>query len=156
MTSGKKAGKIIILMIIIISLSLFVKENVATIVKVEGSSMFPTLVSGEYLVLNRLSNEFNYGDIVVCKADGKLLIKRVIGVGGDSVRILDGWLYLNGKRVYEPWFREKMSQDFEEVKVKYGFYFLMGDNREYSTDSRSERVGSIPKESIIGKIVFKK
>jgi signal peptidase I len=91
----------------------------------------------------------------------KRLVKRVIAVGGDTIDIKDGKVYLNGEQLDEPYIREPMiyvpeqSQEYP-LTVPEGKLFVMGDNRNFSNDSRDTRYGLVDAENVIGKIVFPK
>lgn len=135
-------------------------------VTVDGMSMYPTLQSNDRLIVEKVTYYFSKpkkGDVVVIKypADNtKMFIKRIIAVGGDRLRILDGNLFINGNKVYEPYIFEKMDSsidsDFKkEITVDKGTIFVMGDNRNQSKDSRYADVGFINLSLVVGKAVFK-
>lgn len=102
----------------------------------------------------------DYGDIIVFKShiqrdDGKgdkLLIKRVVGVENDVIDIHDGVVYRNGTALDEPYTKEGYTEgDISDYKVPADQVFVMGDNRRVSLDSRSEEVGTVSEDSIVGK-----
>ncbi len=127
---------------------------------VKGGSMEPTLHNGERLVLATHFYEPAHGDIVVIsRYTEEPLIKRVIGVAGDTIRIdtVSGIVYRNGEPLEEryisaPTDRKEME---EEVSVPAGYIFVLGDNRPVSKDSRSESVGLVDTESVVGKAVWR-
>ena len=132
---------------------------------VSGSSMVPTLESGDKLIVSNLVSNYGYGDIViVCQPNylNENLIKRVIAVGGDVVDIDfgQGIVYINGKKIDESYintitnFQPQDSFDFPLV-VPQGFLFVMGDNRNASLDSRSQSIGFIDERYIFGKAYFR-
>lgn len=130
-------------------------------VAVVGHSMTPTLQDGQYLVmLKHPKTELSRGDIVVAKSPRfGIIIKRVIGVPGDEVDIdlKTGSVILNGQMLEEDYISEpiKILEDFTEpVEIPEGKYFLMGDNRNGSKDSRSSKIGLVSEDEIMGKIVF--
>jgi signal peptidase I len=149
--------------------------------KVEGSSMYPTLEDGQFLIVNKLvyaevdmeklSNFIPFvdpgsdpkrqvfhgperGDIVVLidpRDTNTDLIKRVIGLPGETVEIVDGKVYINDMLLEEPYITQAWHDTKPKVTIPPGEYFVMGDNRENSLDSRSSQVGLVPQDLIIGK-----
>jgi signal peptidase I len=130
-------------------------------VKVEGTSMMPSLYDQERLFINQFSYKFggdiHRGDTVVFWFPGdttKSYIKRVIGLPGDNINIQGGTVYLNGRQLLEPYvpetFRDTMS--ISTVHVPTGEYFVLGDHRSSSNDSRVW--GFVPRSYIYGKAVF--
>jgi signal peptidase I len=133
---------------------------------VRGPSMLDTLYPNDYIFLSKQAytfGEVKRGDVVVFRSelmdenDGKKnLIKRVIGLPGDTVAVRDGSVFLNGAALDEPYTRDgRTAGEMAEVTVPAGELFLMGDNRQQSRDSRSPDVGFVSKEDIVGKAVFK-
>ncbi len=131
-------------------------------VKVEGTSMMPSLTNQERIFINKFvyklgSGKIDRGDTVVFlfpEDRTKSYIKRVIGVPGDRIRIDEGEVYVNGQKLDEPYvpedYRDHMSK--EERMVPRDSYFVMGDHRNSSNDSRAW--GYVPKGLIYGKAVF--
>lgn len=124
--------------------------------QVEGSSMKPSLQGNELMIINKWKYEISspqYGDIVVFHTDGKRdLIKRVIGVPGDKILMKEGTVYRNGVELREPYI-EKMSKDsYEEVEVLPNYIYVLGDNRNFSIDSRS--IGLVKEGNIVGRADF--
>ncbi|RFU60758.1 signal peptidase I [Peribacillus glennii] len=139
-----------------------------TPVKVHGESMMPTFTDENRLVVSKLS-KIQHFDIVVFDApdSDEKYIKRVIGMPGDTIKVKNDVLYINGKKFDEPYLKankEKipgnatLTEDFTlknytgEYKVPAGKLFVMGDNRLYSNDSRI--FGFIPMDSVIGEAKF--
>lgn len=133
--------------------------------QVNGNSMDPTFMNGEYVFTNLLSQRFgslDQGDVIVFKAppsDDKDYIKRIIGKPGDTVRIQGGEVFVNGKRLIEPYILKGVKTDArgfaregEDIKVSSKNYFVLGDNRPFSSDSRDW--GLVPFEKVIGKSAF--
>ena len=122
-----------------------------------GSSMAPTIQSGS-LVIAVKGHHWEPGDIAAFYSDGKILVKRVIASPGDWVDLdADGNVSINGQALEEPYLEEPSmgSCDIEfPCQVPEGNYFLMGDNRAASVDSRSNQVGFIAEEQMIGRVVF--
>ena len=129
--------------------------------RIPSSSMGPTLRIGDIVLANGLAyiaSDPQRGDIVIFKADvtgEDVLIKRVIGMPGDSLMFVDGYLYINGELVYEEYLPEDMeTNSFKDFEVPEGCYFVMGDNRTSSYDSRSWENPYISKENIKGKMII--
>ena len=134
---------------------------------VREHSMQNTLQPNDYLILSKMAYKFGgdveYGDIVVFKSDveqengkKKLLIKRVIAKGGDTIAIADGQVYRNGEILNEPYIKDGYTNGgIDETTVPEGELFLMGDNRVVSIDSRSPEVGFVDEDLVIGKAVVR-
>lgn len=149
-----------ILAIVLLVFTFFVR-----MVVVSGSSMFGTLVDGDYLLLvnHPLCGELEYGDIVVASMDrfndGEPIVKRVIATEGQSVDVdfEDGIVYVNGIALDEPYTNTKTTldegTDFPLV-VEPGCVLLMGDNRNGSRDSRDPLIGQVDEREILGKAVL--
>lgn len=130
---------------------------------VNGTSMMPTLENGDRLLVNKLHFMFSQpqrGDVVTFKdpsRDGKYLVKRVVGIPGDRIKIKEGVLYRNGKAIHEPYINTEIEDgDFGPVVVKEESIFVMGDNRHRyaSRDSRYPGVGQVSEELLEGKVEF--
>jgi len=139
--------------------------------QVNGQSMEPTYHDGEYLMTDKVSYKFGVpkrGDIVVFKAPpnagcpegtGCDYIKRVIGLPGDTVEVKDNHLYLNDELLVEPYLSDTLMTKAGEftsngpIIVPPGSYFVSGDNRPHSSDSRVW--GPVPLDLIVGKVFFR-
>ena len=129
---------------------------------VRGDSMYSTLEEGDYLIINRMSYKFKepeHGDIIVFESDlhqedgtNKDLVKRVIGVAGDKVKIKDSKVYVNNKELNEPYIHNEITEGDIDTVVPENSVFVLGDNREISLDSRYEEVGFINESDILGKV----
>lgn len=145
-------------LIIVAAVAAIIATLVLPVLQISGTSMEPTLKNGEIVVLVKTSN-LEYGDLCAFAYSNKVLIKRVIGLPGDTVVIeKDGTVYLNGYALEEPYISEK---GFGECDVEFPYtvpeneYFLLGDQRTTSIDSRSTIIGCVPKEQVIGKLYFR-
>lgn len=129
--------------------------------KVSGKSMFPTFHDGDYLITNKLHTRFSQikrGEVIIFenpKNKEQDFIKRVLGLPNDKIKIQGGQLFINGKLVDESYlpkdtqtFVESFMDEGEEITVSENSYFVIGDNRGGSSDSRE--FGPVPKELIVG------
>ena len=148
--------------IIIIAVVLFIKAFIVTPIKVNGESMHPTLEESDIMILNKTAYYFNEPkrfDIVVVNMPNEYLIKRVIGLPGDDVDIIDNQLYINGEVYKEDYLDDDLNyddfslQDLGYATIPEDYYLVLGDNREDSIDSRE--IGLISKDEINGKIVLR-
>ncbi len=136
----------------------------ARIVGVDGQSMMPTLEHKDWLITSNLFYEPEQGDIVVLAKksflDGKMIVKRVIAVEGQTVDIdfQKGIVYVDGEALDEPYIYEKtyrMSDAQFPQTVPKDCVFVLGDNRNHSSDSREASLGMVNKANILGKVVFR-
>lgn len=150
-------------------LVLLLKAFVGSPVVVDGNSMYPTLHNGEIMIMSKLHYGTSYFfnqpivlggeperfDVVVCRYPDRgstNFVKRVVGLPGDTVQISGGYLYVNGVKYTEKFLSARMYSDYGPYIVPEGHYFLMGDNRNNSNDSRSSHVGAVPRNMILGKV----
>lgn len=131
---------------------------VLPVLQIEGTSMEPTLVNGDIVLLAKTTS-FSRGDICGFAWNNKILVKRVIGVPGDWIEIdTDGTVYRNGEKLDEP-YAEQIA--FGECDLEFPYqvpqeqYFVLGDMRESSIDSRNTLVGCVETGQIIGKIFMR-
>lgn len=128
------------------------------VLQIYGSSMTPTLREGDYVVSLKTSN-FEQGDVIAFYYGNKLLVKRYIAGPGAWVDIQeDGTMIVNGDELHEPYISEKSFGNCDlqlPYQVPEGKYFLVGDHRETSVDSRHTTVGCISADDIVGKIVYR-
>ena len=120
---------------------------------VKGSSMMPTLKDGQILIAKKFNLHIKNNDIVVIKKDNKIMIKRVIGIPNDKISIIDGYVYVNGIKNDDRYIQNPGNL-IQEIILNDKEYFVLGDNRNASIDSRFEEIGIIFKNEIIAIIVL--
>ncbi len=169
-------GTLVVALIVAVLVRTFIFEPV----RVDGDSMYPTLHHGEFMYVSKLDygtsfvgipftgigtyvtvgGEPERFDVVVCNYPDRLaengsrlnFVKRVVGLPGDTVEVRGGYLYVNGMKQEEKFLHERMASNFGPYTVPEGHYFLMGDNRNNSNDSRNGKVGAVPRDMIVGKV----
>ena len=131
---------------------------VLPVLQIEGTSMEPTLVNGDIVLLTKTTS-FGRGELCGFSWNNKLLIKRVIGIPGDWIEIdTDGTVYLNGEKLDEPYAQQLAVGECDlefPYQVPQEQYFVLGDMRESSIDSRNTLIGCVEKEQIVGKVFFR-
>ena len=149
------------IVIIAILLAFVIRTYVFDITKVEGLSMYDTLNDGDILFTSKISYLFSQperGDIIVFDAPdsvGEDYVKRVIGLPNEEIKIDRGLIYINGQLLNEEYVDGLYTDGDIHMIIPEGFYFVMGDNREVSRDSRSAEVGVISRDHIHGKSVLR-
>lgn len=146
----------------------FVFLQLLTPTLVREHSMENTLHQNDYVFVSRryytwFGHDYARGDIITLNSDikmsiglNKILVKRIIGIPGDTVSISDGVVYINGEAIEEPYTKDGYTSSvMEEVTVPDGCLFVLGDNRQNSTDSRSGNVGFVEFSRVRGKVVFR-
>lgn len=151
--------------VIALVLSIVIVKFVGQKTEVSGDSMNDTLVNGQQLIIDKLSYRFDapkrYDVVVFPENEKSNYVKRIIGMPGETVSIEEGYIYINGELladdIYgkEPVSKDKYYRLSEPVTLGDDEYFVLGDNRNNSTDSRDVSVGNISRERIIGKVVFR-
>ena len=143
---------------IVAAVAVLIATLVLPVLQIEGTSMEPTLSNGDVVVLAK-TTRFDRGDLCGFTWNNKLLVKRVVGLPGDWIEIDDkGVIYLNGKKLDEPYVQE---HSMGECDLEFPFqvpaeqYFVLGDMRESSIDSRNTLIGCIQKDQIVGKVFFR-
>lgn len=142
-------------------IAFLLKSYVFQVALVNQISMEPTLKEGQILIIAKMGYLFGdpeRGDIVVLKdeLENKYLIKRAIGLPGETVEIKNDSVYIDGKKL-EPDYTSLPTQDngFTKARIPESKYFVMGDNRPHSRDSRSDTVGFVDRKNIVGKAVLR-
>ncbi|MEG1997202.1 MAG: signal peptidase I, partial [Clostridiales bacterium] len=149
------------LVIIAFAIAFLLRAFVFEVTQVEGPSMSPTLVTDDKLITSKLAYTFGQpqrGDIVVLDApdaEGQYYIKRVIGLPNERITIKDGRVYINDLNLTETYLTQLLTDGDVDLLIPEGYYFVMGDNRGDSRDSRMESVGLISKNALDGKAVFR-
>ena len=148
----------IAILVVVAALAVLVATLWMPVLRIYGTSMVPTLEDGQIVVTVK-SSRFAQGDIVAFYYGNKLLIKRYIAGPSDWVNIdEDGNVSVNGEELNEPYIKEK-SLGATNIELPYQVpdsrYFLMGDNRDVSVDSRNTAVGCVAEDQIVGKVVFR-
>lgn len=141
----KELKEWIILLASAVIIALLLRSFVIEPRHVPTPSMVPTIQVGDRLYIEKVTTRFGTlkrGMIITFQAEEQTgqpehLVKRLIGMGGDTVEIRDRQLYVNDQAVDEPYLAEPMNSDFPKTVVPEGKYFVMGDNRNFSLDSRS-------------------
>ncbi len=145
-------------LIVVAAVSVLLATLLFPVLQVSGSSMEPTLSDNDVIVLLK-NAEIKTGDLVGFYYQNKLLLKRVIGCPGDIVDIdEEGNVYVNDELIDEPYLSEKscgVSDITYPYQVPEEKYFVLGDNRETSVDSRSSVIGCIEDDQIVGKVIFR-
>ncbi len=151
----------IITILIAIIVALLVKTYVFELVTVQQTSMYPTLQENDKLISSKISyitsTPQRYDiSIISLKEEDIDYVKRVIGMPGDELYIEDSKVYINGNVIEEPYIsQEEEFPDYPLVTIPQGQYFVIGDNRNNSLDSRAPQIGFIEEDEFIGKVVFR-
>ena len=144
-------------LIVVAAIAVIISTMLLPVLRVTGASMNPTLQNDEVLLCNKLA-DIKQGDIIAFYYNNKVLIKRVIGLPGDTIDIAeDGTIYVNGEALDEPYANLAVGEKDVEtpLTVPDSRFFIAGDNRSVSIDSRSTSIGCIAEENIIGKIFLR-
>ena len=155
---NKALSGTIYVLTIVAAAAVLIATLVLPVLQIEGTSMEPTLVNGDVVLLTKTTS-FDRGELCGFSWNNKLLIKRVIGIPGDWIEIdTDGTVYLNGEKLDEP-YAEQLSVG--ECDLEFPFqvpqeqYCVLGDMRESSIDSRNTLIGCVAKDQIVGKVFFR-
>lgn len=155
---NKALGGTIYVLTLVAAIAVLVATLILPVLQIEGKSMEPTLKNGDILLLTN-TTKFARGELCAFAWNNKLLIKRVIGLPGDWIEIdIDGTVYLNGEKLEEPYVEQIALGECDlefPYQVPQEQYFLLGDMRENSIDSRSTVIGSVEKSQIVGKVFLR-
>lgn len=159
----------VITICVLIQLLIFITTNILTIAVISGNSMYPTLQNGDIILVDKTHTNVSRGDVVLAEIspnnnDSEYIVKRVIAIGGEDLTIdyTKNSILIDGILFSEPYINQeevdplvcKSGTVTENYIVSEGFVFIMGDNRNFSLDSRNEKIGSIPKDKIVGKVIY--
>ena len=134
---------------------------------VQQESMQPNFYEDDYLIISKqaytLFGDEEYGDVIIFKTilpydegEEKFLIKRIIGVPGDTIEITNGYVFRNGEMIEEPYVEDYgVSGEMAPIVVEEGKLFVMGDNRAVSQDSRSQTIGQVDQDAVLGKVILR-
>lgn len=143
-------------LIVVAAVAALIATLVLPVLQIAGNSMEPCLNDGDIVALVK-TNDLKTGDLCAFYYSNKILIKRIIATPGDYIWIEpDGTVFLNGEILNEPYISDKSLGECDiefPYQVPENAYFMMGDRRETSIDSRSSAIGCIPTDHIIGKII---
>lgn len=146
------------ILIVIVAVTVLIATRLLILIRVNGVSMAPTLQEGDVVFLSQ-TREVETGDIIGFYYGGKVLLKRVIASSGDYIEIdKEGNVYVNGERLEEPYLTKKSLGKCEldfPYQVPEGMFFVLGDNRSVSMDSRIKAIGCVEKDQIAGKAIFR-
>ena len=155
---NKALGDTIYVLTIVAAVAVLIATLVLPVLQIEGTSMEPTLYKDDVVLLMK-TTRFERGDLCGFVWNNKVLIKRVIAVPGDWVEIdTDGTIYLNGEKLDEPYVEKNAFGECDlefPFQVPAGEYFVVGDMRESSIDSRNSLIGCISTDQIVGKVFFR-
>ena len=149
----------IMVFVVAAAMAFVVRTFIFEPVRVDGASMMDTLVDGEYMIATKFDYLFadpDRFDVVICNypntTDGMYRVKRVIGMPGETIQLLGGELYVDGVHMEQNFDMHSVTQNFGPFTVPEDHYFVIGDNRNNSKDSRSIMVGPLKRSEIKGHV----
>ncbi len=147
------------ILIVVAAIAVLLSAYLISVLRVDGVSMQPTLGDKD-LVLTIRTKQFKPGEIIGFYYNNKILLKRVIGSPGDIIDMDEyGNISVNGVKLDEPYLTQKHYGDYTDIVFPYQVpekrYFVVGDNRRESIDSRSSAIGTIASDAVVGKVLHK-
>ena len=153
----KLLGSTAAILVVVAAVAVLISTFFLPVIQVSGSSMEPTLSDGDVILLVK-TKHFSTGELCCVSWQNKLLLKRVIGMPGDSINIdADGNVFVNGGQLDEPYAQEKCLGECDisfPFIVPDGKLFVLGDRRDTSIDSRSSAIGCVDYEQMVGQVLF--
>lgn len=154
----KTLWNITAVLLVAAAITALVATRLFILIRINGSSMTPTLVDSEVIFI-RQTKDVEVGDIIGFYYGGKVLLKRAVAGEGDEVEIdQEGNVFVNGEQLEEPYLAEKNLGKCEiqfPYTVPEGMLFVLGDNRAISIDSRNKKIGCVESDQIVGKVAFR-
>lgn len=154
----KRVGFVLFFFFFAYGVASFLNDYIVQYEEIQGSSMEPLLADGEHVFISPLPFWLETPqrfDVIAFERARQLYVKRVIALPGETVSIKNGNIYLNGQVLTENYGKDEIAEDMEPVELGEGEYFVLGDNRNYSTDSRAENIGMVKQEQVKGKVLFR-
>ncbi len=148
---------VLISLLIAAAVVVLIENYVFPVMRIYGSSMSATLVDGDIVIAHK-TTELSRGDIIAFYYGSGILCKRVVGVAGDEITMDDsGTVYINGEELEEPYLKGKSLGECDvefPITVPENSFFVLGDNRRASIDSRNTVIGCVSEEQVVGRILF--
>lgn len=145
-------------LVVAAAITALIATRLLVMIRINGNSMEPTFTDGEIVFLHR-TRKIEAGDVVGFYYGGRVLLKRVVATAGDEIEIdRNGTVYINGEELEEPYVATKSQGkcDIEfPCRVPEGMYFVLGDNRAVSIDSRTRGIGCVEENQVVGKAIFR-
>lgn len=156
---GREIFEWIMVFVVAGAMAFVVRTFIFEPVRVDGTSMLNTLQNNEFMITTKFDYLFSDPerfDIVICNypntSDGKYRVKRVVGLPGETIELRDGLLYINGEFVEQDFDMTPNQTNYGPITLQEGCYFVLGDNRNNSKDSRSALVGPLDRKMIKGHV----